>query len=37
VHATVISEALRGCLTLAADAAAIVAPIHPLQGLSPKR
>jgi hypothetical protein len=35
--ASVISEALRGCLTLAANAAAIVAPIHPLQGLSPKR
>jgi hypothetical protein len=35
--ASVILEALRGSQTLVANAAAIVAPIHPLQGPSPKR
>jgi hypothetical protein len=35
--ASIILEALRGSQTLAANAVAIVAPIHPLQGPSPKR
>jgi hypothetical protein len=34
---SVILEALRGSQTLAANAAATVAPIHLLQGPSPKR